>query len=111
MTIPSDFPRDPWPAALTGAQPKLAARLIDGKYVIGLTPEERTARYDVCADLVLQLVAYCERKLRADPPAVLDELLPKVEQSLNGKGWETSPIEIAWCIRQVRQELLSKRQT
>ena len=35
--IPDSFPLDPWPAALSGAQPKLAVRLIDGKYVTGLT--------------------------------------------------------------------------
>ena len=33
--IPDSFPLDPWPAALSGAQPKLAVRLIDGKYVTG----------------------------------------------------------------------------
>jgi hypothetical protein len=32
-TIPDDFPGDPFPATLSGAQPKVAARLIDGEYV------------------------------------------------------------------------------
>ena len=42
--IPDSFPLDPWPAALSGAQPKLAVRLIDGKYVTGLTDAERIER-------------------------------------------------------------------
>lgn len=109
LTIPEDFPHDPWPAAIGGTQLKFGARLIDGKYVVGLTPEERAERYDNCADLVQQLVAYCLRKLQADPPPKLDELLEKVERASSTKGWDVSPIELAWCMRMVRQELLAKQ--
>ena len=109
MTIPEDFPRDPWPASLSGVQPKVAARLIGGKYVVGLTPEELAVRYDNCSDLVLQLTAYCERKLTADPSLVLDDYLPKVEQSCAGKGWDVSPIELTWIMGKVREALLAKK--
>lgn len=110
MTVPDDFPRNPWPAAVSGVQPKVAARLIGGKYVVGLTPEELAVRHDNCADLVLQLTAYCERKLQADPSLKLDEYLPKVEQASSTKGWDVSPIEITWIFSKVRQALLSKKE-
>ena len=110
MDIPEDFPHDPWPAAISGVQPKFAARLIDGRYVVGLTPEERAERYDNCADLTQQLVAYCLRKLQADPPPKLDELLGKVERASSTRGWDVSPIELAWCMRKVREELLTKKE-
>ncbi len=38
---PDDFPRDAMPASLSGAQPKLAARLTDGKFIVGQTDDER----------------------------------------------------------------------
>ncbi|OYU44721.1 MAG: hypothetical protein CFE44_11435, partial [Burkholderiales bacterium PBB4] len=52
IPVPEDFPRDPFPAALAGSQMKLAARLIDGRYVVGLTDEERYGRFLMCSDLV-----------------------------------------------------------
>lgn len=110
MTIPNDFPRDPWPAAVAGVQPKVATRIIGGKYVVGLTPEERALRYDNCADLVEQLVAYCTRKLNADPSLKLDEYLPRVEQASATKGWDVSSLEMAWIFGKVRQALQSKRE-
>ncbi|MGF6937037.1 hypothetical protein OKW41_006199 [Paraburkholderia sp. UCT70] len=40
--VPEDFPWDTTPASLGGAQPKLALRRMpDGRFVSGLTPEER----------------------------------------------------------------------
>lgn len=110
MTVPDDFPRDTWPTAIAGVQPKVAARLIGGKYVVGLTPEERAVRYDNCADLVVQLTAYCARKLKADPSLVLDDYLPKVEQASSGKGWDVSPLEMSWIFGKVLQALQSKRE-
>jgi hypothetical protein len=39
--VPPDFPWDPTPALLSGTQPKLSGRWIDGRFVVGLTAEER----------------------------------------------------------------------
>ncbi len=57
QSIPADFPRQGSLSAVAGAQPKLLARKIDGKFVAGLTQEELHARHDNCADLVEQLTA------------------------------------------------------
>ncbi len=108
--IPDDFPRDPWPAAISGVQPKFAARKIGDKFVVGLTLEELAERYDNCRDLVVQLVAYCTRKLKADAGLTLDKLLPKVEQACAGKGWDVTPIEMRWIMDKVRKQLLSGKE-
>lgn len=105
LEIPESFPRDPWPATLSGAQPKLAVRLIDGQYIAGLTDAERFERYDICEDLAQQLVAYCRRKHSVHPDEPLNSLLRKVENSARGKGWDVSPIELTWVMSRVREEL------
>jgi hypothetical protein len=46
--VPVYFPWDPTPALLSGTQPKLAGRWIDGRFVVGLTAEERFIRWDMC---------------------------------------------------------------
>src|SRR5260370_16031442 len=53
--VPADFPWDPTPALLSGTQPKLAGRLIDGRFVVGLTAEDRCIRWDMLAGLRQQL--------------------------------------------------------
>jgi hypothetical protein len=35
--VPVDFPWDPMPALLSGTQPKLAGRWIDGRLIVGFT--------------------------------------------------------------------------
>lgn len=44
VSVPEDFPHDPVPAAIAGAQMKFAAREVDGRYVVGLTEDERRGR-------------------------------------------------------------------
>jgi hypothetical protein len=107
MNIPDDFPRQQDPAALSGAHPKIAVRLIDGKYVGGHTQAELETRYDVCADLVTQLVAYYHRKKVQPPVRTPDELLMRIEEALGQKGWGLTAAEIAWCMRQVRAAIRS----
>jgi len=102
--VPDDFPRDPFPASLAGAQPKLAGRLIDGKFVVGLTEEERAGRYKACQDLVDQLVAYCHRKAIECPARSSDDLLDWVARGARNKqvAWRLGGPEIEWVIEQVR---------
>lgn len=101
--IPNSFPMDPSPSALSGAQPKIAVRLIDGQYVAGLTDEERFERYEICEDLAQQLIGYCRRKQSERPDETLHSLLQKVEHSARGKGWDISPIELTWVMGRIRE--------
>jgi hypothetical protein len=57
-SVPDDFPTDPFPTALAGSHTKFPARLINGKYVVRLTAEERHQRYLHYLDLVNQLIEY-----------------------------------------------------
>lgn len=103
--IPASFPRDPWPVAISGAQSKLAARLIDGRYIVGITNAELVERYEMCEDLVQQLLVYCKRKQEEHPEWSREVLLQKVEKSARAKGWDISPIEITWLIARLRESL------
>lgn len=82
------------PGALAGAQPKLAVVLQDGRCITDFSEEELTGRYDVCAHLLRQLTAYCQRKRAERPEWSNSELLAKVRRSLNTRGWGLTDGEI-----------------
>ncbi|WER46029.1 hypothetical protein CupriaWKF_00080 [Cupriavidus sp. WKF15] len=107
--IPGDFPREQGPAVVSGAQPKLALRRVDGTYYAGLTEEELWERYDICEDLARQLAGYAARKM-AEHGWLLDDAMSRVEKSVTKKvsmrTWEFSPTEITWTMKRTR-ELLS----
>lgn len=97
--VPADFPRRGEPASLSGFQPKLGVRLIDGKFVEGWTDDELRARFDACVDLVEQLTAYCHRKLAELPDASLSALLPRVRKGVEAKDWGLSVEEVDWVMK------------
>jgi len=107
--VPDDFPTEPAPGIVPGAQPKLLVREMEGRYRTGLTEEELRARYDACEDLAGQLAACASRKMSVSGLS-LDDALGRVEKGLNGKvgagQWDLSPAEITWVIKRTR-ELLS----
>jgi hypothetical protein len=107
MSIPADFPREQVVASLSGAQPKVAVRLDadSGKYVGRPTEEDVKERYEVCADLVTQLVAKC-RANRSTKYAHLSEpqILERLFAQLLGTSWGSSP-EMAWVIRTTAAQL------
>lgn len=102
VTVPDDFPRDPFPAALSGTQPKFAARLIDGKYVVGLTPEERAERYLGCLDLVDQLTAYVNRKVAEKPEVTQSSVLDSLASRMPHQGWDLGKSELEWMEKHLR---------
>lgn len=95
--VPPDFPRGD-SASVSGHQPKLALRKVDGKFVEGWSDEELYARFDACADLVEQLTAYCRRKLAELPGATLENLLPRVRSGVEDKGWDLTEAELNWIM-------------
>jgi len=107
--IPDDFPRERPLGAVTGAQPKLLVRLIDGQYYAGLTEDELWGRYSICEDLAQQLAGYAARKM-TEHGWLLGDVLRRVETSVNKnvstRSWEFSPAEVAWTMKRTR-ELLS----
>ncbi len=107
--VPDNFPREPAPGVLPGAQPKLIVRETDGRYHAGLTDEELWTRYDGCEDLAGQLVEYGVRKMSASGLS-LDDALRRVDKGLRAKvgagQWDFSPAEITWVMKRTH-ELLS----
>jgi len=106
VLVPEDFPHDPFPAVLAGAQPKIVAREVDGRYVVGLTEEERRGRYLMCLDLVEQLTGYTERKRIERHDLTLTRLLDEVDVGIRRKGWELGKVEFDWIISRLRSHFL-----
>ncbi len=106
--VPEDFPKQPSSGAVSGAQPKLLVRRVDGRYQSALTEEQLRTRYDACEDLVRQLVEYALRKIGQFGWSI-DEVLEKVKESLSHKvsagEWDLSPEEIGWVMERSRRLL------
>ena len=99
--IPEDFPARGTMVAISGAQPKLALVVVEGRYYPeGATPADRRAQYEMSEDLAHQGVDYCQRKLAegvvADPEAALNRL----HKGLQGKHW-CSAEQSLWIVRRV----------
>ncbi|MGI0015273.1 MAG: hypothetical protein ACREBU_17800 [Nitrososphaera sp.] len=107
VEVPKDFPADPFPASLSGAQFKVAVREIDGQYVIGLTREERVGRYLVCEDMVKQVMAFTEKKHRQRPDLTMEGLLDQIDAGIRLKGWELGAREFDWIMGRVRRQFLA----
>lgn len=90
-TVPNTFPSDYFLGAVPGAQPKLLAREIDGKLIVGPTVEELQGRYDLC----LRLATQYQRLDEADRPEVEDF----VYESLG--AWDLTPAEQQWMVAKI----------
>ncbi len=99
--IPDDFPCHTAPTSLAGAKPKLAARRIGGRVVVGMTARERYERWDVCEDLARQLVPKALKDAAKYPSNSRDVTLRRVQQAIEGKEW-TTVVEAEWLIRRLR---------
>lgn len=110
VLVPEDFPRHPFPASLSGAQPKFSARLIDGRYVVGPTEDELTARFLMCSDLVEQLTSYTEKKRHERKELRLAALLDQVDVGIRRKGWEVDKLELDWIMNHLRAKFLGGKQ-
>lgn len=106
-SIPGDFPCGGATTSLSGIHPKLAVRRDDttGLYVTGPNDVELRERYDICVDLVDQLVAKCSRNRQTKYVAMSEQaILSGLFNKLKKSGWGT-PHEMAWIIRHTAYEL------
>lgn len=102
--IPGDFPVGPTLSALSGAYPKMSLIEEDGKfYSPGTTPSEVRAVFEICKDLVPQMVAYCERKL-PEFDGKQQATIRAAFQGLLSKHW-CSPEQCKWIMKKVVHEL------
>jgi hypothetical protein len=99
--VPADFPKDVTPALLAGSTPKLSGRMIDGKFVVGLTADERYQRWDMCEDLARQLVPKTLKDAAKYPQNSRDVTLQRIRRAIEGKRW-TSVVETDWLMERLR---------
>ncbi|WP_342959546.1 hypothetical protein [Paraburkholderia azotifigens] len=107
--VPADFPREPDPGALTGVQPKLLVREVDGCYQSALSDVELWVRFDACEDLASQLSAYVSRKIASSglsPDVALTRAEKGVRLKVDAGEWDFSQREVAWVMKRTRQLLL-----
>lgn len=95
--VPEDFPRIAIPSVVTGVQPKIGAREIDGRYVAGQTEAERYERWDICEDLAQQLLFVAQTDQAKYPGHSREKTLQRVRISVSQKGW-CSDAELDWLI-------------
>ncbi|KGV23549.1 hypothetical protein X894_343 [Burkholderia pseudomallei MSHR4462] len=108
--VPDDFPREPDPGAVTGAQPKILVRKVDGRYQTAITDEEVQARYDACEDLAAQLCEYALRKVATSglaPDVALSRAEKGLRAKVNAGQWDFSQCEVDWLVKRTRQLLAS----
>ena len=102
--VPEDFPVSAITSAIGGAHPKMSLVEEDGKfYAPGTAPSEVTAAFQMCDDLVSQMVPYCQRKLatfEGDQHATVTAAF----KGLLAKRW-CSDAQCAWIMRRVVREL------
>ena len=103
--IPEDFPRDSAPSAVSGVQPKLLLRKVGDTFVSGWTEEELALRYDVCADLVAQLIPYARRKREVNPAWDREELERRLAVGIRAKQWGFTEPELGWMVRHTCEAL------
>lgn len=105
-SVPDDFPRGGPITSIAGAQPKMAARLVDGQYIVGWTSEELLERYESCEDLARQLAAYCTRKAIANPGWSKEFNLERAARGLSEKVgaalWDVTVPEQLWVMGRVK---------
>lgn len=102
--VPEDFPAPFAAGAVAGAQAKMTVSLQGGVYTDG-SQSQREGRFQVCQDLVNQLIAYTEHKLQERPQRRAAELVDQVLLSLGKKrfGWGLSPAEASWIAGRLRK--------
>lgn len=99
--VPVDFPWDPTPGLLSGTQPKLAGRWVDGRLIVGLTAEERFIRWDMCEDLAQQLVPKTLKDAAKFPSNSRDVTLRRMRRAIANKEW-TERVETDWLMQRLR---------
>lgn len=102
--VPADFPRDPFPGALPGAQLKYLAQMVNGRLVVGLTQDELAGRFKVCQEYLGLLVPYAARKVRLHK-WTREAILMRIHNGIRIKNEGFTPAEIEWLVKRVRLAL------
>lgn len=99
LVVPADFPRSAPLGSVPGAQPKLLVQR-QGSGLKLPDDSDTEARYEVCADLVQQLLTYSVRKRLERPDWTKEQVCEKVIASTRQRAfaWGLSPAETEWVV-------------
>ena len=102
--VPCDFPRHAPEGTVPGVQPKLGVRLDGGTYTDS-AESKRAERFQICKDLLDQVVAYAEHKLLVTPSVSIQSLVPQLLKQVQQKrfGWGLSPAEAGWLCARIKR--------
>ena len=100
--VPEDFPRGTAAATVPGVQLKFNARRINGRFVVGLTPEELYERWDACEDLARQLAARTRRHQADGLITDLEVFYQDTERRVKAQPWGLSSSEVNWLMKRTR---------
>jgi len=100
--VPEEFPRAAPDGPVPGAQPKVGVRAEGGLFTDS-SAARRAERFEICKDLLDQLVAYAEHKRQSDIP--LESLVRPLLQEVERKrfGWGLSPAEAEWLCGRIKE--------
>ncbi len=100
--VPDNFPRDSYFGALSGAAPKLLARKIDGKYVVGPNLEEVFERWTAVEDIAQQLKTKVLKKLASGEVKEPHLYYVDQEKKIRVAGWNLTASETQWLMNRVK---------
>ncbi|SEB92706.1 hypothetical protein SAMN02787142_0575 [Burkholderia sp. WP9] len=100
MKAPDDFPwKNP---LLSGSQPKLAGRMINGRFVVGETEEERDERWEYLEDPAQQLVTAALKDVEKYPENPHEKTLRRVRSAVADEDWVEGRAEMDWLVERLR---------
>jgi hypothetical protein len=103
--LPDDFPRGGMASTLPGAQPKLNAQKVNGKFVVGYSQEELRLRYTLCQEYVDVLPAHCMQMRQQKIGMTEEVVLERTGRALAHRHWQLSGAEVDWVIGKVAEIL------
>ncbi|UDF36523.1 UNVERIFIED_ORG: hypothetical protein LHJ69_05460 [Shinella sp. XGS7] len=98
--VPSDFPRK-FGGSVSGVQNKLIVRMIDGRFVEGMTEDELWVRYEACQHLATKLTEHASRKRSEYAELSLGDFLRRLRAGAVKKGWDLTSEELDWVMGRV----------
>lgn len=101
--VPQDFPKDFMMGSVGGAQPKLLARKIGERFVMGPTDEEFLERWSSVENAAQRLAEDTLQSMRIGEVKFLMSHYISLERNIMAAGWDLTPKERAWLMRRISQ--------
>lgn len=101
--VPQDFPRDFMTGSVTGVQPKLLARKIGERFIVGPTDEEVKERWSSVEGAARRLAEDTLQSVRIGEVRFLTGHYIELERGIIAAAWDLTPNERAWLMTRISQ--------